>query len=113
MTIPTINQFEYYPIADLNNIKINNVQPEDMTRPYSYDLIGDKKLKKQLKKTNLKNDVFVVSTQFRKPKYQFKIGQSVLIDVEGIEDKAVCFGVTQNAIRGIRAINYFFVYEDL
>ncbi|BEN87054.1 hypothetical protein [Serratia marcescens] len=111
--MPTQNQFEYYAPQDLKNIKVNGVQPEDMTRSYSAEFVVDKKLKKALKKTNLKNDVFVLSTQFKKPKYKYEINQKILIDVEGIEDTAVCFGVTHNAIRGIRAINYFFVYEDL
>lgn len=98
--------FDYYSPDELKFITIDGKQPEDMTRAYECKYIDNKKIKKALKS---ELDVFVVSTQFKKPKYRFEVGQTVILD-SGYEEEAICIGATQNAIRGIRCWNYFFQF---
>ncbi|MDP8728374.1 hypothetical protein [Serratia marcescens] len=100
-----MNPFDYYTAQELKDIRIDGKQPQDMTRTYDADKVVNKKLKKKLKG---ENEVFVVSTEFKNPRYVFSVGQEVIVDFGGFEEEAVCFGREQNAIRGIRCFNYFF-----
>lgn len=100
--------FPYYSAEELEEIKIFGVQPEDMTIPYSSSYVKDKRIKQFLRNDK---DVFVISTQFKQPKYHFKVSQEVDIDsLYFPETRAICLGHINRVQKGIRIISYFFQF---
>jgi len=103
-----MSNFPYYSLDDLKQIKIAGIQPDDMTYPYDAKNVKEKRISQFLRNSN---DVFVVSTQFKKPKYHFKVSQE--IDIENpwaYGERAICCGNIQSAIKGTRVISYFFQF---
>lgn len=100
--------FPYYSAEELNEIKLFGLKPEDMTVPYNCEHIQDKRIKQFLRNDN---QVFVISTQFKQPKYHFKVSQE--IDIDSLyfpETRAICLGHIKRVNKGIRVISYFFQF---
>ena len=103
-----MSNFPYYSLDELKDIKIGGHTPQDMTVPYSSQFIKDKRIKRYLRDDQ---DIFVISTEFKNPKYKFSLSQEVDIDsLYFHETRAICLGSVPSAIRGTRVISYFFQF---
>lgn len=103
-----ISDFDTYRVDELNSIFINGLNPESMTVPYDFELIKEKRIKKQLLN---ENNVFVISTQKIKPRYHFKKGHKVDINGPFFESNAECFFQQEFIHKGFRMIGYFFQFK--
>lgn len=100
-----IQDFETYRVDELNSIFINDINPESMTVPYSFDLIKDKRFKNKLRN---ENNVFVISTQKRNPRHHFKESKKVKLQGPFFETDAICLAQVEFMHKGYRMIGYFF-----
>ncbi|MEQ0376665.1 hypothetical protein ABLV58_06350 [Klebsiella sp. JB_Kp046] len=101
MNFPTYSQNE------LKNITINGICPESMTLLYDCADIKIERFKKNLLNDK---DVFVVSTQKKKPVHRFKEYQEVTVNSQYLfgDVEAYCFGKTEFIHKGFRMIAYYF-----
>ncbi|CDK49202.1 hypothetical protein AADQ00_05930 [Escherichia coli] len=104
-----LNDFETYRVDELDSIFIKEHNPESMTIPYSFELVKETRIKR-----NLQNDqnVFIVSTQKKKPRYHFKNNEIVEINGPFFEQNAVCIFQQEYIHKGFRMIGYFFQFIE-
>ena len=105
-----LEDFQCYKPEQLNGIFIGGISPESMTYDYSADQVKIKRFKQ-----NLINDeqVFIVSTQKKKPVFRFREG--VEIDINNpygwnSESRAICVGATSFNYKGFQMVGYIFQY---
>ncbi|MGA3900221.1 hypothetical protein ACPCYW_17070 [Klebsiella aerogenes] len=103
-----IQDFETYTEQELKSIKVNNKRTESMTIPYSCEHVKDKRFKRVLINDN---DVFVLSTQKKKPVHHFKIGQEIELQGPFFETVAQCIGHIDFMHKGFRMQGYFFQWK--
>ncbi|EMN6494613.1 hypothetical protein WAY59_002351 [Escherichia coli] len=103
-----IHDFDTYRLEELADIYVNEINPESMTVPYSCEHIKDKRIKKYL--FNDKN-VFIVSTQKKKPNCHFKLGQTVRLQGPFFETEAKNLGMIEYIHKGFRMYGYFFQWK--
>lgn len=103
-----IQDFDTYRVDELKDILINDVNPESMTVPYSADLVKEKRFKKDLLNDN---QVFIVSTQKKKPVFHFKKKQVVEVNGPFFETEAECFGQLEYIHKGFRMYGYLFQWR--
>ncbi|MEP8886170.1 hypothetical protein ABKV35_13930 [Enterobacter kobei] len=100
-------EFDYYAVDELKSVFINDKNPESMTVPYSAEDIKEKRFKKNLINDN---NVFILSTQKKKPVHSFKKGQTINIQGPFFENKAECFFTFEFIHKGYRMLGYAFQF---
>lgn len=104
----SITDFPTYNVEELKQIKILSKHPESMTLPYGADLVKIKPIRAKLENDN---DVFVVSTQKKKPVHRFKDGQEIQVCAPFLFDsQAICLGKVEYMHKGFRMYGYFFQF---
>ena len=103
-----IQDFDTYRVEELTDILIDGINPESMTVPYDKSLVKQSRFKKHLLNDN---QVFIVSTQKKKPLFHFKQGQSVDIQGPFFENSAECFALTEFIHKGFRMTGYLFQFK--
>lgn len=104
----SITDFPTYNVEELKQIRIQSKHPESMTLPYEASLIKIKNIKSNIKGDK---DIFVVSTQKKKPVHRFKEGQEIKVCAPFLFDsQAVCLGKVEYMHKGFRMYGYFFQF---
>lgn len=103
----SVQNFPTYLEQELKDIEVNGQTPESMTIPYSSKHVKEKRFSKNL--INDK-DVFVISTQKRRPVFRFRQGEKLKVTSPFFysnTDEAVCLGEVEYMHKGYRMLGYF------
>ncbi|HAK5372910.1 TPA: hypothetical protein H1V70_000134 [Salmonella enterica] len=107
------SEFPTYPVDQLSGIFINGISPESMTHDFEARRVKHKTIKANLRDPD-NGTVFCISTQTKKPKFRFRVGQEVDIsnpynfNCYGSETRAICVGTLTYYLKGFSFTGYMF-----
>lgn len=112
-----MSEFPTYPVDQLSGIFINGMTPESMTHDFAASRVKHKNIKVNLRDPE-HGTVFCISTQTKKPKYRFRVGQEVDISNPynfnhyGSEKRGIVAGTLTYYLKGFSFTGYLIQYID-
>ncbi|MBC5790598.1 hypothetical protein [Providencia sp. JUb39] len=108
-------RFPTYTVQQLSGIFVNGISPESMTHDFPASMVKHKKFKSFLRNPE-SSDVFCVSTQTKRPKFRYRVGQEVDVinpynfDPAGEKVRAIVVGEQRFYLRGMSFNGYILEY---